>query len=182
MKIIRDNQAWAVPALMLASALVASLVTYMALKTTLTSQEMTQPAPMSEQMPSSMTEKVNDMTEYELILSENLPKMMHVVFANQEKLGISVDQRKALDELMADHPAKVMPIFAQSVDLEKQLGKQIVQDGASAESISAQLKQLSDWKLEATNIHISCVQKLRAILSQEQYQQLLMLLPAAGKH
>ncbi len=176
MSIIRVNQAWAVPAMMLASALVAALATYMALSTSLDGTGITKTSSMP------MQKAPNDMTEYELILSENLPKMMHVVFGHQQALGISANQRKALDELMAEHPAKVMPIFARSVDLEKQLGNQIVQEGEGADALMAKLKQLSDWKLEATVIHIGCVQKLRQILTPEQYQQLLGLLPAEGKH
>lgn len=184
MSIIRVNQAWAVPAMMLASALVAALATYMALSTSRDGAMVTESKPMSADKPATMPmQKVpNDMTEYELILSENLPKMMHVVFGHQEALGITAEQRKALDELMADHPAKVMPIFAQSIELEKKLGQQIVQSGVAAEPLMDQLKQLSQWKLEATVIHIGCVQRLRQILSPEQYQQLLALLPAEGKH
>jgi len=184
MKIFPINQAWAVPAMMLVSALVATLVTYMALNTSRDGAMIIESKPMSTDTHATMTmqKAPNDMTEYELILSENLPKMMHVVFGHQEALRITAEQRKALDELMSDHPAKVMPIFAQSVELEKKLGQQIVQSGVAAEPLMDQLKQLSQWKLEATVIHIGCVQRLRQILSPEQYQQLLGLLPAEGKH
>lgn len=114
--------------------------------------------------------------QYSLILPYNLPHLMGIVNDKEKggQLHLGEAQRQALDRLVQDVRA-VLPLkLKEAQQLENAIGRAVL-DGQTPGQLTVDLDRLQQLKRDAAEIHIGCVNRVRQVLSVEQYTQLIKL-------
>lgn len=113
--------------------------------------------------------------DYALILPANLPHLMQTINREGEALKLSASQKEAFAAILAQVPAAIWPKLTEAQTLEQEIARMVLRQGAPLQTVAARLDQLGKLKREAANIHIGCIERVRGILSAEQYASLLTL-------
>jgi Spy/CpxP family protein refolding chaperone len=86
---------------------------------------------------------------------------------NDSKLALTDDQKKKLEEIRKETMKSLMDLKPQIMKLRKEIVK-ASRAGKSAESQAGNVKKLASLKMEATMIHLKCIEKTRGVLKPEQ--------------
>ncbi len=120
--------------------------------------------------------------DYALILPANLPHLLKVAQTQAGRLGLDEAQKTLIRELMADAPIKVFARLKQAETLEKAIAKEVLSGSLPPAEFQPRLERLANTKREATEAQIATIGRIRAALSEVQFQQLLKLANTAGSH
>jgi hypothetical protein len=109
--------------------------------------------------------------EYSLILPANLPHVMQFV----DKLGLAEAQKRALNQYADGEVRPALgPRLKEAQRLEKEIG-QAALDGRTVDELAGQIDRLAQLKRESAEIHLRCIERVRATLTREEYARLLAL-------
>ncbi|MCI2395955.1 hypothetical protein [Aliiroseovarius sediminis] len=118
--------------------------------------------------------------EYALIFPANMPHLMATIGAHRGELDLTEAQSAEVDAIFAEVPARIKPLFTKAKELETVISNDVMA-GALLEGLGPQLDELAAVKREAAEVHIACINRVRSMLSPEQYAKVLELAGHAGK-
>lgn len=112
--------------------------------------------------------------QYSLVSPYHLPHVMRELRHHANDYGLSEAQRQALDRL---HDVEVrptlLPRLREAQRLEREIGRAVL-EGQDKATLAPRLDRLQEVKREAAEMHIDCVQRVRAVLTPEQYARLMI--------
>ncbi|HES76594.1 MAG TPA: hypothetical protein ENO09_06260 [bacterium] len=117
--------------------------------------------------------QAHELENYALIRAENLPHLLHNIMRLKAELNLSAEQNAKLQVLASEVPPMMHPMFTKAELLEKKISRAVVLDGASAEAVAEELDELQKTKRALTGQQIKALNRLRMILTPEQYQHVL---------
>lgn len=118
--------------------------------------------------------------EYALIFPANMPHLMETIGAHRNELGLTEAQNAEVDAIFAEVPARIRPLFSKAKTLETTIANDVL-SGALLEDLGPRLDELAAVKREVAEIHIACINRVRSMLSPEQYAKVLDLAGHADK-
>lgn len=113
--------------------------------------------------------------DYALLLPGNLPHVLRFAQMHADQLGLDAAQREVVQGLMVKAPTEVMGRLNEAQDLELDLAEQVLYRGAQLADIQPRLDQLSRLKQAATQAQIASINRLQALMSAQQFRQLIAL-------
>lgn len=120
--------------------------------------------------------------DYALILPANLPHLLRTSLDKAEVLGLNDAQRDVLRELMAEAPLKVFSRLSQAEKLEQAIARDLLDNAVPLADLQPRLDELVALKRGATEAQIATINRMQALLSREQFRELLKFIPAADRH
>lgn len=120
--------------------------------------------------------------DYALILSANLPHLLRTSLDKAEVLGLNDAQRDVLRELMADAPLKVFSRLSQAEKLEQAIARDLLDNAVPLAELQPRLDELAALKRGATEAQIATINRMQALLSREQFRELLKSIPVTNRH
>jgi len=111
--------------------------------------------------------------DYALVLPEHLPHLMESIGRLDATLGLNEEQKKELQSIRQSIPGQMHEGFTKARQLETEIGQAVLEQGASAKDVSARLDELQRIKRNTTDLQISVLNRVKALLSAEQYQRVL---------
>lgn len=115
--------------------------------------------------------------DYSLIPTGNLPLLMWALKNRGEELKLTPEQTRALAAAILETRAVLLPRLEQARALETEIARAAL-DGRGKQELAERLDRLQGVKREATDINIDSIQRLRALLSSEQYARLVAVTQA----
>jgi hypothetical protein len=109
-----------------------------------------------------------------LVNSDSLPHMTKLLIQNWDKakLGLTPEQKEKLLAVRKETLQSVKKIKQQIKPLEAEIAEAMI-DREDPKSVEKQLEKIAKLKLEASKVHLNCIAKTTAILSEEQVTFLL---------
>ena len=120
--------------------------------------------------------------DYALILPANLPHLLRTSLDKAEVLGLNDAQRDVLRELMAEAPLKVFSRLSQAEKLEQAIARDLLDNAVPLADLQARLDELAALKRGATEAQIATINRMQALLSREQFRELLKFIPVTDRH
>jgi len=112
-----------------------------------------------------------------------LPHPVKMILMNKESLKITPKQMSSIEnEMLAVYPAKIHGKMDEAKLIEDKIKKEVLKHGTTKEDLKKDIQALADMKVQITNDHIDALNKLQAVLTKEQYKQLLNLVKSSKKH
>ncbi|MCH9814749.1 MAG: hypothetical protein K0U47_12495 [Epsilonproteobacteria bacterium] len=113
----------------------------------------------------------------------DLPHPIKMIMPNREKLKITVDQEKALEEkMMAVFPEKIHGNMDKAEVIETKIKKAVLSESKTKEDLKVDIQTLADIKVSITNDHIDALNTLETILTKAQFSQLLIMMGHKKEH
>ena len=108
------------------------------------------------------------------LVANSMPNFMHLYMKDggMYKVDLSAEQEKAIEEVFASRPAKVMQKAMEIKELETQLALAVVDNGKSAKDMEDVLNSIAQKKKEMTILQIECMSVFKKVLTKEQYKVL----------
>lgn len=120
--------------------------------------------------------------DYALILPANLPHLLRTSLDKAEVLGLNDAQRDVLRELMAEAPLKVFSRLSQAEKLEQAIARDLLDNAVPLADLQPRLDELAALKRSATEAQIATINRIQALLSREQFRELLKFIPVTDRH
>lgn len=120
--------------------------------------------------------------DYALILPANLPHLLRTSLDKAEVLGLNDAQRDVLRELMAEAPLKVFSRLSQAEKLEQAIARDLLDNAVPLADLQPRLDELAALKRGATEAQIATINRMQALLSREQFRELLKFIPVTDRH
>lgn len=120
--------------------------------------------------------------DYALILPANLPHLLRTSLDKAEVLGLNDAQRDVLRELMAEAPLKVFSRLSQAEKLEQAIARDLLDNAVPLADLQPRLDELVALKRGATEAQIATINRMQALLSREQFRELLKFVPVTDRH
>lgn len=98
------------------------------------------------------------------------PGPMHVLEL-ADRLGISADQRRATEALMAGHKAEARLIGAKLVAAESELDRLFATGAVTPDSLTRQVQHVAQLRGEYQLSHLETHRRMRALLNEQQVAQ-----------
>ncbi|MGD9888637.1 MAG: hypothetical protein AB7S56_05145 [Halothiobacillaceae bacterium] len=117
--------------------------------------------------------QADELHDYALIAPEHLPHLLHNVNKIKSELKLTTEQEKVIHQLATEMPPKMLADFKRAQALEKDIAREVVTAGKTAEDMAGKLDELQGIKRKLTDLQISALNTMRKTLSSEQYQLLL---------
>ena len=117
--------------------------------------------------------QADELHDYALISPDHLPHLLHHVNKLKSELNLSPEQEAAIHQLATDMPPKMQAGFTRARALEKEIAREAVASGKSAEELAGKLDELQGIKRKLTDMQIAALNTMRKTLSSEQYALLL---------
>ena len=117
--------------------------------------------------------QADELHDYALISPEHLPHLMQNVNKQKAQLKLSSEQETVLQTLARDTQQKMMASFTRARELEKQIARDVVEQGKTPAELASKLDELQRIKRELTDRQIAALNTMRQNLKPEQYQLLL---------
>ena len=112
-----------------------------------------------------------------------LPHPVKIIMQNEEELKITKEQNEKIEKQMHSvFPEKIHGGMDKAKVIEDKIQKAVLKEGKTKEDLKADIKALSDIKVEITNDHIDALNVLAKILSKEQFVKVLELSKKSHKH
>jgi len=107
------------------------------------------------------------------LIKHGLPHMTKMIMKSWDdtKLALTEDQKAKLLEVRKETMGAVMRLKPEAVALRKEI-VQASKAGTKAAELKAKVDKLAALESEATMVHLTCLDKTKAILSAEQYSYL----------
>jgi Spy/CpxP family protein refolding chaperone len=115
---------------------------------------------------------------YALIQPQHLPSLLRTMQGRSSELALDDAQRKALVELVLAARAQRTPLLEEARKLESEIGTAALA-GETRAALATRLDRLQQVKREASEIEIDSSNRVRALLTPEQYARLLKIEEAA---
>lgn len=112
--------------------------------------------------------------QYSLIHPFHLPHILRFIKENGDDFRIEGSQQQAIDRLTADVRGPTQSRQAEASRLEREIAVAAF-DGVDSRALAERLGRLQQVKREIAEIHVDFVNRLRVILSPEQYALLRKL-------
>lgn len=119
--------------------------------------------------------KKENLAEYSLFLLRNCPHLMPTIFANSSNLRLTKEQQDALLEIVSEVKTPFFERAEMAMKLEKEIAEEIFLNGKSMEKIIDKIESLILLKKEISSIHFGVINRIRKILTDEQYENVLRL-------
>ena len=120
------------------------------------------------------------LNEYALIFPANMPHLMAVIGKHRGELDLTEAQNAEVDAIFAEVPARIKPLFSKAQELETAISDDVMA-GTLLEDLAPRLDELAAAKREAAEVHIACINRVRGMLTPEQYAKVLDLSGHEGK-
>lgn len=120
--------------------------------------------------------------DYALILPASLPHLLRTSLDKAEVLGLNDAQRDVLRELMAEAPLKVFSRLSQAEKLEQAIASDLLDNAVPLADLQPRLDELAALKRSATEAQIATINRIQALLSREQFRELLKFIPVTDRH
>lgn len=111
--------------------------------------------------------------DYSIVLIRNFPHLMPVIFNNSEKLKLTEAQEEALKEIIADVKGPFYARAAEAMRLEKELSEDILKKGRTKDEVKEKIEALIKTKTEVASIYFDAMNRIKGILTDEQYRKVL---------
>lgn len=111
--------------------------------------------------------------DYSLILIRNLPHPMPYILSNYERLGITDEQKKEFEKILAEVPPLYYAKANRAMALEKEISEKVLKEGKTFNELQSSIETLMKSKRDVTEIHINVISKIKKILNNEQYEAVL---------
>lgn len=115
---------------------------------------------------------------YALIQPQHLPSLLRTMQGRSSELALSEAQKKELLELVLSSRAARTPLLEEARKLESEIGNAALA-GETRAALASRLDRLQQVKREASEIEIDSSNRVRALLTAEQYASLLKIEEAA---
>lgn len=103
-----------------------------------------------------------------------LPHPMRVIRKDPERFNITAEQRERLEvELIRVFPPEIHPRMQRAWELQNRVYRGVMMQGKDSAALAAELDELSALKREITKLQIDALQRLRTILSAEQFSAVM---------
>lgn len=103
-----------------------------------------------------------------------LPHLMKILLSNSEELKITTEQQKKFDKMVSTVPSKLHPMMDEAATLEKKIKKAVMKDKQSLKDVSDDINKLEKLKREIAQTQINAINKIQNILTESQYNSLLL--------
>lgn len=113
--------------------------------------------------------------DYSIVLIRNFPHLMPVIFANSETLKITEAQEESLKEIIADVKTPFYAKAEEAMRLEKELSDEILKKGKTEDEVKEKLDALIKTKTEVAVIYFGAMNRIKKILTEEQYDKVLKI-------
>ena len=117
--------------------------------------------------------RADELHDYALIAPEHLPHLLHHVNKLKPELNLTAEQEAVIRQLATEMPPKMLADFTRAQALEKDIAREVVTSGKTAEALAGKLDELQGIKRKLTDMQIGALNTMRKTLSSEQYQLLL---------
>lgn len=112
----------------------------------------------------------------------DLPHPVKVIVINKEKLSVSKEQSKQIDEKMLGYfPQEIQSRMKQASKLEKEIKDDVLIHNKTKIELAHKINKLENLKREITDIHIDALNTLSDILTKKQMQQALSMMQKQKK-
>jgi len=112
--------------------------------------------------------------EYSLLSPYHLPHVMRELRHHADDFGLNEEQRRTLARLHDEEARPALqPRLREAQRLEREIARAVM-EGQEKASYAAKLDRLQQVKREAADLHIDCVQRVRGVLTPEQYARLMV--------
>lgn len=118
------------------------------------------------------------LTGYALVQPQHLPSLLRTMQGRSSELALSEAQKKELLELVLSSRAARTPLLEEARKLESEIGAAALA-GETRAALASRLDRLQQVKREASEIEIDSSNRVRALLTAEQYASLLKIEEAA---
>jgi hypothetical protein len=124
----------------------------------------------------AFTAKENFPKDYFLI-PKNLPYLVGMTLydPSSSTLELSKDQIEAIlkikKELMAKASEKALKVKKLELEIVEKIG--LKYNGAKASDLYSTIDEIAKLKAELTKIHLECIEKVKAVLTQKQFEEML---------
>ena len=88
---------------------------------------------------------------------------------NNEELALNENQKIELLKIRKETISSVMPLKKQIAPLEKEVASKIL-SGSKPSELTSLVNKIAKLKVEATNVHLTCVYKTQKVLSTKQLE------------
>jgi Spy/CpxP family protein refolding chaperone len=105
-----------------------------------------------------------------------LPHPLKLALEKAEELKLDAKQQGALSAIIGENPVKIMPLFESANKLEKKIKHSFMHDGKSKAELETDVKELTKIKAQITDYQMNVIDKMKAILSKEQWNQLISIM------
>lgn len=103
-----------------------------------------------------------------------LPHPMRVIRKDPERFNITAEQRERLEaELIKVFPPEIHPRMQRAWELQNRVHRGVMTQGKDSAALAAELDELSTLKREIAKLQIDALQRLRTILSAEQFSAVM---------
>ncbi|MBN2885224.1 MAG: hypothetical protein JXM75_00755, partial [Chromatiaceae bacterium] len=114
----------------------------------------------------AMRFKVTDLVE--------LPHPIPVIRKDPERFNITPEQRERLEaELIKVFPPEIHPRMQRAWELQNRVRRGVMKQSKDSAALAAELDELSTLKREIATLQIDALQRLRTILSEEQFSAVM---------
>ena len=105
------------------------------------------------------------------LVSNSMPNFMHIYMkgGGMHKLNLTSKQEKAIEDVFATRPPKVMKAAMEIKHLETKLALEVVDGGKSAQDVKNLLDAIAQKRKEMAILQIGCMQVFQKTLTKEQY-------------
>jgi hypothetical protein len=124
----------------------------------------------------AFTTKENFPKDY-FLMPKNLPYLVGITLydSSSAKLNLSKEQIEAIlkikDELMAKAAKKALVVKNLELDMMKEIS--FTQNSKKATEFYPTVDEIAKLRAELTKIHLDCIEKVKAILTPEQFEEML---------
>lgn len=124
----------------------------------------------------AFTTKENFPKDY-FLMPKNLPYLVGITLydSSSAKLNLSKEQIEAIlkikDELMAKAAKKALVVKNLELDMMKEIS--FTQNSKKATEFYPAVDEIAKLRAELTKIHLDCIEKVKAILTPEQFEEML---------
>ena len=115
---------------------------------------------------------------YELM---RLPHPLKLIVENADALKLTEKQHAELDAMMAAVPAEMHPLLEEAKAKESAIRMAVMLKHKSKAETAKALDELCTLKRRITETHIDALNRLQALLNEQQYSALIKLLKASHK-
>ena len=118
--------------------------------------------------------------KYSLLRNKNLPHLMPIILNHTETLKITENQKSEFQKIVSDVMEPFYSKAGETMKLEKEIAENVLKHGASKDDLAIKLRRLSALKQEVTEVHIGALNRIRKVLSDEQYKMLLAMVESGS--